>query len=62
MEHNMKLQILFFRSLLPGAGSYRPGKTFDRVGLRKETTVSYLALEPDCGQKKMLERIYKTGG
>jgi hypothetical protein len=54
MEHNMKLQILAFRSLLPGADSYRHGITFDRVGLRKETPVSYLALEPDSGQKKKI--------
>jgi hypothetical protein len=52
MEHNMKLQILTFRSLLPGADSYRPGITFDRVEFRKETPGSYLALEPDLRGEK----------
>jgi hypothetical protein len=36
----------------------RVGITFDRVGLRKETPVSYLALEPDSGQKKKTPTIF----
>jgi hypothetical protein len=67
VEENTNHGVLFFAEHLPwrrhATGHLffygheprrRPGITFDRVGLRKETPVSYLALEPDSGKKKAI--------
>jgi len=54
MEHNMKLQILDFRSLLPGADNYRPGITIDRVKVLERKPRFVFGFGARLRQKKII--------